>query len=311
MKILHKAVKWFGSQGIAKKILIVLLVVSIIPILCIQFISYKISTSTIKAQTGELILANLEQSANSVENFLETYDKLIMNIYTDSDYVTYLKPINTWDSGEFYAAKHELVNRLQNISYVNPDILGIAIVGLYGDTVFYDSVTASGNENFCFEGDKMRYSPLFQESMEEKHTIYSKSYHKMDSEYGEKNYLYIAHQLTDFNSYGEGPIGSIIICVDEAAFGEVYAQGNHTESNVTFVVNKNGDIISYPEKAYVGANIFEDEKDEDNIGQASKEYIQKIKYESKKKLEVNFKSIRDGEFYIVNVQDLKNTPWDE
>ena len=104
MKILHRAVKWFGSQGIAKKILIVLLVVSIIPILCIQFISFKISTSTIKAQTGELILANLEQSANSVESFLETYDKLIMNIYTDSDYVTYLKPINAWDSGEFYAA---------------------------------------------------------------------------------------------------------------------------------------------------------------------------------------------------------------
>lgn len=307
MKILHRAVKWFGSQGIAKKILIVLLVVSIIPILCIQFISFKISTSTIKAQTGELILANLEQSANSVESFLETYDKLIMNIYTDSDYVTYLKPINTWDSGEFYAAKHELVNRLQNISYVNPDILGIAIVGVYGDTVFYDSVTSSGNENFCFDDDKMRYSPLFQESMEKKHTIYSKTYHKMDSEYGEKYYLYIAHQLTDFNSYGEGPIGSIMICVDETAFGEVYAQGNHSESNVTFVVNRDGDIISYPDKSYVGTNIFEDGKDEENIGQAAKEYIQKMKYKSKKKLEVNYKSIRDGEFYIINVQDLNYT----
>lgn len=306
MKMIQKMVKWFGSQGIAKKILIVLLVVSVIPILCIQFISYKISTSTIKAQTGELIMASLEQSANSVENFLQIYDQLVRDIYTDSDYVSYLKPISNWDSGEYFGAKHELTYRLQDIAYVNQDILGIAIVGQFGDTVFYDSVTSSGNMNFCFE-KQMRDNPLFQQSMEKKHTIYSRTYHKLDTEYGEKNYFYIAHQLTDFNSYVQGPIGSIIICVDEAALGQVYAQRNQAESNITFVINGKGDIISYPEKTFIEQNIFEQSENKEDIGLASKEFIQRIKYPDKKNLEVNYKSIRDGQFYIVNVQDLNYT----
>ena len=56
----------------------------------------------------------------------------------------------------------------------------------------------------------------------------------------------MAHQLTDFNDYKEGPVGCILLCVDEKALCDVYKQGS-TKSNITFVVNRYGDIISYPE----------------------------------------------------------------
>lgn len=80
MNHIHKISNYFKSQEISRQILIVLLVVSVLPILCIQLISYKISTSIVKEQTGQLILANLEQSANSVQDFFHTYEGVVMNI---------------------------------------------------------------------------------------------------------------------------------------------------------------------------------------------------------------------------------------
>ena len=37
--------------------------------------------------------------------------------------------------------RHKIEENLQNIVYINKDILGIAVTGIYGDVCFYDSMT--------------------------------------------------------------------------------------------------------------------------------------------------------------------------
>lgn len=228
-----------------------LLGVSLVPIIFVLLISYRQSASTITRQTGELIEANLEQSSGNVQNFLDTFENLIQDIYTDQTYVDNLKPINIWDSSGFYLAKHKIEENLQNIVYINKNILGIAVTGIYGDVCFYDSMTLSGAESFCFDLDNIRNNEMVKQAYAEKQTVYSRTYHKLDTRYGEKDYFYVAHQLTDFNDYKEGPVGCILLCVDEKALCDVYKQGS-TKSNITFVVNRYGDIISYPEGNYGG-----------------------------------------------------------
>ena len=184
-----------------------------------------------------------------MQNFLDTFESLIQDIYTDQTYVDNLKPINIWDSSRFYLAKHKIEENLQNIVYINKDILGIAVTGIYGDVFFYDSMTLSGAESFCFNLDNIRNNEIVKQAYAEKQTVYSRTYHKLDTRYGEKDYFYVAHQLTDFNDYNEGPVGCILLCVDEKALCDVYKHGS-TKSNITFVVNRYGDIISYPEGNY-------------------------------------------------------------
>ncbi|HCM12998.1 MAG TPA: sensor histidine kinase, partial [Lachnospiraceae bacterium] len=105
--MLHKkVVKKFLSLNLFTKLMMMLLLISILPISLIQFISYKINTSTIEKQTKELIMANLRQSSNSVEEFFHAYDKIIMDMYTDSSYINNLKYINVWDSKNYFTAKH-------------------------------------------------------------------------------------------------------------------------------------------------------------------------------------------------------------
>lgn len=301
-----RARQWFRAQKIAKKIMIVLLGVSILPILFIQFISYHISSSTMKEQTGKLIEANLDQSADGVRDFLERYDEIIKSIMTDSDYMTGLKPINVWNRKEYYRAKHELMGRLQNIAYVNPDILGIAIVGIYRDIIYYDSVSMSGAVTFCFD-DKKLWLPLHKEATQAKETVYSKTYHKSDPEYGSRNFFYIAHRLTDFNNYREGAVGSILICVDEAALGQKYSQGQDQDFNITFLTDRDGDIMSYPDKSRIGDNIFAGDSGEESLEDAAKNYISGAKGKKPGRFSVSVRPIAGGEFSLINVQDLNVT----
>ncbi len=299
--------KKYVSMDISKKILVMLLLVSIIPIMVIQFISYKISASTIEKQTKELNVANLEQSCNNVDDFFEVYDQIIMDIYTNSSYVENLKYINVWDSKNYYSAKHEIEEKLEDIAYVNKEILGIAIVGLNGDTTFYDSVTLSGVESFCFDIEHFWSNQLFKTSLATNHTLLSSTTHKTDPNYGEKYYFYIVHMLTDFNNYDEGSIGSIVLCVDENALRNVYSSGKGFESNATFIINQEGDIISFPEDKYVGENIFDGSDKNIDILQATSNYFEKNKLMDSKKLDVQTRNIKDNEFIILNVQDINYT----
>jgi two-component system sensor histidine kinase YesM len=284
-----------------------LLLVSIFPIIGIQFLSYKISASTIEKQTKELIVTNLEQSRNSIEDFFEAFDKIILNIYTDSSYIENLEYINVWDSKNYNTAKNEIEQKLENITYVNKEILGIAIVGLNGDPTFYDTITLSGVESFCFDIINFRSNQLFRNSLSVKHTIYSNTIHKSDKIYGDKNFIYIIHQLTDFNNYENGSIGSIVLCVDEKALRAVYSTGNDFTSNATFIVNQEGDIISFPEDIYIGDNLLDGSNENSGILEGTQIYFNSNGFMKSKRLEVNSRSIKDGEFIILNVQDLNYT----
>ncbi len=295
--------KKFLSMNLFAKFMIMLLLISILPILLIQFISYKISTSTVEKQTKELIMANLQQSSNSVEDFFHAYDKIIMDIYTDSSYIDNLKYINVWDSKYYDTAKHQIEEKLENIVYVYSEILGIAIVGLNGDATFYDTVTLSGEESFCFDVDHIRTDAMFKDSLNVKNAVYSGTIHKTDRNYGSKKFFYIAHQLTDFNNYKNGPVGSIILCIDENALRNVYSAGMDFNSNLTFLVNQKGDIISFPMEAFVGLNLFQDYRKE-SIEKATINFFQHNNFMNSKRLEVHTSSIKGGVFTLINVHNL-------
>ena len=118
----------FQSLAVAKKLLALSLVMSIVPICCILVLNYQLSGSVVRTQTGELIQANLEQNASNIENFYKGYEKIIQGIYTDEFYTQRLKPINRWDNSERYQAEHEIGERLQELCYNNSGVLGIAIL---------------------------------------------------------------------------------------------------------------------------------------------------------------------------------------
>lgn len=288
------------AMNLSKKIMVMLLLISIIPIIFIQYVSNKVSTNIVEKQTKELIMTNLEQLQTSVEDFLENYDKIIMDIYTDNAFIQWLEYINIWDSKNYYTAKHEIEGKLENIIQVNKDILGIAIIGLNGDYALYDAVSFSGVNSFCFDTQNFRVDPFIKESLTVKHTIYSNTIHKYDPKYDEKDILYIAHPLMNFNDSEKGPIGSIVICIDENALRETYSTESGSVSNITFIANQDGYIISFPNDKYIGEKL----NSKHNLANGTIKFFSENKLMNSKRLQVDFRRIKDNAFVILNVQDL-------
>ncbi len=83
------------------------------------------------------------------------------------------------------------------------------------------------------------------------------------SQLGDKKYylFHIANKMVDFNDIRKDAIGVIVISIDEdiiyRACNEVDAKKEAKKSvrSVNFIVDKNGYIISFPDKDLIGANI--------------------------------------------------------
>ncbi|MDY4670017.1 MAG: histidine kinase [Oliverpabstia sp.] len=296
----------FMDLAIARKIRILLFVVSLLPLVCTLFISNQLSALIIRNQTTELIQANLEQSASNVENFWQTYEGLIQNIYVDDFYIENLKPINQWDSSQYYYAKRKISDRLQNIVQTNEEILGILVASEKYDACFYDSITESSQRSICFEMKRNGENKYIYQAMKEKSIIYSKLHH-ISNEDGEKDVLYIACQLNDFESFNTQPMGCVMFCIDEQALQDIYGKSN-TESNITLLVNEYGDIVSFPLDSLAGVNISdinnrEKKMTQEELEQAAVTFLRENQYLKSNHLESVSECIEEGNIYVINVQD--------
>ena len=299
-------VKKYRNLGLARRMLVWMLALSLLPILIIILISYSLNSGVMNQQTGRLVQANLEQSASSVENFWNTYDRLIQGIYTDTTYMTLLKPINRWDSSEYQESMHQLEIELEHLIYSNPEILGIAILGSHYDCCFYDSITKSGQESIFFNETEFRSRGLLELVRQKQETIYSGTIHCSAPGYDGYDCLYMLHQLVDFDSYQDGLAGCIILCVDEAALRQVY-QDTVTESSLTFVVNRAGEVISHPLENRTYPTIVETDGEEnlteEQLSQGALEYVEQVGYFPGGELQVSSRQVLNGQFYVVNVYD--------
>ena len=256
MRLIYRIKRKYKGMGIAKKIFLMLILVSVIPIATIFVMTYHITTKEIGSQINSLVDANLQQAVSNVDNFFSEYNKIITSVYTDETYVKYLKPINEWNLKEYYYAKNQLIQRLQTIAYNNRNILGAAIVGKNSETVFFDKLSYSVEESYCFDNKNMRFDFLYQSAMGQRKNVYESRILENQTKDVKKNCIYIAHQLIDFNNIKKGPVGCLILCIDEEALNALYG-ADEQYSGDTFMVSGNGKVISHNNKALIGTTVFE------------------------------------------------------
>ena len=102
MKIKQFMIAKYRSTELGKKILAILLSVSLLQIGMILLISYQLSSSIITEQTRELLYGNLEQSAGNIQDAFERYDRVFQEIYINTAYTKEVKVINSWDGEDYY-----------------------------------------------------------------------------------------------------------------------------------------------------------------------------------------------------------------
>lgn len=248
----------FKKMSFKSKLIFSFIFVSIIPILLVQSISYFNTTSAMKENVNELITYNLAQTEKNLNTTLNSYMDILYQIYTDDEIIELVKKINAeTDSAMEISLLRDKLSKLTNSK---EGIRSIAILSAGGKTAFYDTLTASSLDS-SWMNKNFEKSEFYRNITSSKGSVLIPTSYA--SQLGDKKYylFHIANKMVDFNDIRKDAIGVIVISIDEdiiyRACNEVDAKKEAKKSvrSVNFIVDKNGYIISFPDKDLIGANI--------------------------------------------------------
>lgn len=300
----------YRSWGIAKKTLIILLVVSIIPVIVIESITCVIAENTLKKQIDILMESNMKLSRKGLEDLFSEYDGIIMSIYTENEYAVKLEKLNVWDSRNYYLLKKQLEDNLENISYLHPEILGIAVVTLKKECILYDSVTNSTMDSYCFPEKDKSWLSLNDETYHNSRTVYSGVISRKEAGGKKRNLIYLGQRIANINNYKQGTVGSILICLDETNVRESYSQENENKVNLSFICNSNGNIVSATRPDLIGTAIFDERDDgkEELFSQTDakiRQFVEARQIINSKSYSIYTRPVIKNQFVLVSIRDNK------
>ena len=300
----------YRSWGIAKKTLIILLVVSIIPVIVIESITCVIAENTLKKQIDILMESNMKLSRKGLEDLFSEYDGIIMSIYTENEYAVKLEKLNVWDSRSYYLLKKQLEDDLENISYLHPEILGIAVVTLKKECILYDSVTNSTMDSYCFPEKDKSWLSLNDETYHNSRTVYSGVISRKEAGGKKRNLIYLGQRIANINNYKQGTVGSILICLDETNVRESYSQENENKANLSFICNSNGNIASATRPDLIGTAIFDERDDgkEELFSQTDakiRQFVEARQIINSKSYSIYTRPVMKNQFVLVSIRDNK------
>lgn len=293
----------FYKLNISKKLLLILFIAFILPVIFMQLVSYTATAKTMKEQINQLATMNLKQSGSSFEALLNNYNNVLLDLYTNDAIAENLMYVNTWDGQRYFPAINIIHEQLKNIIFSKDDIYGAAIVALNGETVYYDKVTQSSVDSFCIDINNIRSTALYQKAIKTSEIVYGNTQTIRSDVYGTKHIFYIAKRLVDLRNLKQGAIGTVILSIDEDSIQKSYLQDEKNRVNSTFITDKEGNVISFPSKQYVGENIYHFSGEEKDFSAAIHQFIQSTSLIDSKKLMINNLPVEKGEFIVTSVQD--------
>ncbi|MET3569291.1 cache domain-containing sensor histidine kinase [Enterocloster citroniae] len=242
---------------IGKKIMLAFVMASIVPILAIQFIGYRMNSNSLKRKIDTLMVDNLTQLSERVDLTMDIYTNLVYQIYVDDKIIENVNILMEREAGEREVAFHTIYNRLQQAEKSVKGVRCISVICSNGQSVTYDAGTGSSIENLWDDyGDLREIAPYRdvqgQPGMLVTPTTRYKGYD------GDEYYFHISKCMYDYNNLDKGVIATIVMSVDESVLRDICAVAiaeDEAEYNINFITDRTGFVISYPNPFYTGINM--------------------------------------------------------
>lgn len=237
-----------NKVSLQKKLIRLFLIASAIPILFISFFSFYNVSYTLKNNTDELILNNLEQTSKSLNIWLESYEDMLYQLYTNDDVVTLVDKLN--EGKDIAVSKNQLRRILQGVLYTKEYIRSITIITSSRMLISYDQMSAVSNEQSWIEQFSLSQDELYKKVSADSSThIYPTEYGKS---FANKDYylFHCAHRLIDYKKLNKKN-AVVIVSIDEKLLREAClttSENDNSKSSFNFIVDENGRIISYKDQ---------------------------------------------------------------
>lgn len=288
-------------RSIGIKLVVSFVVTSIIPIILINMFSYYNTSKIVKDNSDDLIQYNLAQTESSLDVYVESYEDILNQIYSDDDVIDLINKIN--QNEDLVLSKNQLRRALRGFFYAKKHIKSISVITENQTLVFYDSITGSMTRNSWMLNLNMDWQTMYDEIMKTKET-YIIPTQKAETSVNEDNYLFhLGHRIVDYRKQNQ-KIGIVVLSIDEKMLDNICVGERQNLNAFNFIVDRNGSIVSHYDKSQLGVMIDSNGKDRE---EAYRQFIEEQRpFEGNA---VSIHSIHDNkmDWEIVNVSNQNET----
>lgn len=238
------------------RLLFAFVLTSVIPIMVVNIFSYYNSSSIVRKNFEDLTNVNLEQTKNSINISLESYEDILYQVYTDDEIVELVGKINAGEEVSF--VRNQLRRKLRSLFYTKEYLQSITIIPKHGDIIFYDQITASNTENSWMDNYPLTLDTLYKDISSDSFThLYPTHYASTFS--SDDYYLFhVGHRIINYKDVDK-QYGIVIISIDETLLKEICIadQNDMSDNNISFnfIIDNDGRIISYPDNQYLSKQL--------------------------------------------------------
>lgn len=240
----------FDRKSIKTRLLTAFIATSFLPIALVNMAFYYNTSRQIRQNVESMTSANLEQTKVSLDVWLDSYEDILFQVYTD-DYIVEL--VDRINAGEDVANNRKMLRKtLRGLFYTKDYVKSISVITDSGELVFYDQLTASTTRTSWMDSISMSKSELYDviSSDNKNHIIPTGEKVVVGSN---SCYLFhIGHRIIDYRDV-DRQCGIVLVSIDEELLEEICSHA--TQEGLNFIVDEKGRLISCSGSGEIGCEI--------------------------------------------------------
>lgn len=281
------------------RLILAFLITSMIPLIVINIFLYYNTSGIVRSNVDELAAANLDQTRNGLDIWLESYQDILFQIYMNDDIVKTVEEIN--EGKELSINRKQLRRTLRGLFYTKEYIKSITIITQSGEIIFYDLLTGSMTKNSWLDNFGMTPGEIYDTvSMDNMTHIFSTREAYTSAQ--DTAYLFhLGHRIIDYKKVDK-QLGVVMVSVDEQMLREACSVQDGG-SYFNFIVDREGRLVSYTQDALLGKKILDWTEEEKSRREAYREFLET--HEGRETGNLSVYTVYDDKFQweIVRVSD--------
>lgn len=249
----------YNNLRIGQKLIIIFLLISIVPIILLQVYQFTSVRKTMTSQVDEIIYDDLVQISERTNLSIENYTNLLYQIYVDEDVIDEVMVLMNGTESRKAAARSEIREKLHRYTSVVEGVRAISLVCKNGEAVTYDFETDSSIFNIWQKFNDMRIAPPYLDAESKSGMVITPSMKFAESD-GSSYYFHISKRMFNFDMLEKGSIATVIMTVDEDVLDNICNSSEAKTNGINFIIDKNGRVVSYPNKEYIATHVGDDIK---------------------------------------------------
>lgn len=268
-----------GGKGVRMQLIVTFIIISIIPIFLVHVVYYYNTSRLVQQNVESMTRANLEQTRVSLDVWLDSYEDILFQVYTDDNIVELVDKIN---AGEDVANNRKMLRKmLRGLFYTKDYVKSISIITESGELVFYDQLTASTTQTSWFKSIELSQEELYGEISSDNKTHLFSTGERMIFGSNSCHLFHIGHRIIDYLDVDK-KCGVVIVSIDEKLLEDVCSPA--TENGLNFIVDGRGYLVSCAGSDRIGQAVFSEGSEEGEKREACEQVVRETGFLGEREL---------------------------